>query len=379
MKAFDELDDLVADVIMAVLTTTASERKQLIVVLPIIFRLPILSQQLDFFGMLLWRAHGKTRLWAYSVSARLMTTADNVAPTFPSFKEVSKAQDAGHTVSITIDGEPYSRCHNSKSCTNELGQLGRVGNPSLFLPMNMMLPAKINSRSSSNNDNITTSTVKAAHAYVGGFGSAGHTAILDTEGRLWVCGCDRWQQLGLGSSQSGSSGYTWTGGRLWQEQLQLNTHVVTLLQTLDPSLGSASTSVTAIATAASSDNDQSRRYIRDVALGGDHTVILSANKRDVITFGKGAEDQLGLSSKPFVSAPTKSKTLSSKNNNLSAVCAYRNCSLTLDDTGQVISTTGKCSLDLPGMKKALDICRKRALVSGLIQFDTKQSQQTPEI
>jgi hypothetical protein len=42
MKAFDELSDLAADVIMAVLTTTASERKQLIVVLPIIFRLPII-------------------------------------------------------------------------------------------------------------------------------------------------------------------------------------------------------------------------------------------------------------------------------------------------------------------------------------------------
>lgn len=295
-----------------------------------------------------------------------------------SFKEVSKAQDAGHTVSITIDGRPYSRCHNSKSCTNELGQLGRAGKSSLFLPMNMMLPVKRNSSNSNNNnnnDNITTSTVKAAHAYVGGFGSAGHTAILDTEGRLWVCGCDRWQQLGLGSSQSGSSGYTWTGGKLWQEQLQLNTHVVTLLQTLDPSLGSSSMSSTAAAVGANDNHDQSRRYIRDVALGGDHTVILSANKRDVISFGKGAEDQLGLSSRPFISAPTKSKTLSSKNgSNINAVCAHRSCSLTLDDTGQVISMTGKCSFELSGMKKALDMCRKRAHVSGLIQYDKKQSQ-----
>lgn len=303
----------------------------------------------------------------------------NVAPT--SFKEVSKAQDSGHTVSITIDGRPYSRCHNSKSCTNELGQLGRTGNPSLFLPMNMILPlAKRNSskNNNNNNDSFTASIVKAAHGYVGGFGSAGHTAILDTEGRLWVCGCDRWQQLGLGSSQSGSSGYTWTGGKLWQEQLQLNTHVVKLLQTLDPSLGSSSTSSTAAA--ANNNDDQSRRYIRDVALGGDHTVILSANKRDVITFGKGAEDQLGLSSKPFVSAPTKSKTLSSKSSsNISAVCAYRNCSLTLGDTGQVISTTGKCSLELQGMKKALDLCRKRAHVSGLIQHEKKQSQHKSEI
>lgn len=245
--------------------------------------------------------------------------------------------------------------------------------------MNMILPlAKRNSskNNNNNNDSITTSIVKAAHGYVGGFGSAGHTAILDTEGRLWVCGCDRWQQLGLGSSQSGSSGYTWTGGRLWQEQLQLNTHVVTLLQTLDPSLGSSSTSSTAAAAAvgANDNDDQSRRYIRDVALGGDHTVILSANKRDVITFGKGAEDQLGLSSKPFVSSPTKSKSLSSKNgSNVSAVCAHRSCSLTLGDTGQVISMTGKCSLELSGMKKALDMCRKRAHVSGLIRKETKST------
>jgi hypothetical protein len=67
MKAYDEIGDLVADVIMAVLTTTASERKQLIVVLPIICRLPIIfimmwtrSRYLSLislvFGMLFWRA-----------------------------------------------------------------------------------------------------------------------------------------------------------------------------------------------------------------------------------------------------------------------------------------------------------------------------------
>ena len=46
--------------------------------------------------------------------------------------------------------------------------------------------------------------------------------------------------------------------------------------------------------------------IRDVALGGDHTVVLSGNQHDVYTFGKGGEGQLGVMGKPFVSAPVKS-------------------------------------------------------------------------
>ena len=109
-----------------------------------------------------------------------------------------------------------------------------------------------------------------------------------------------------------------------------------------------------------------RRWIRDVALGGDHTVILSSNKKDVIVFGKGGEGQLGLTSKPWVSSPAKSKVLSSSDANISAVCAFRNCSMTLNDSGEVMKKAGKCSIEIKGMKRALDMCRKRAKETGLL-------------
>jgi len=256
-----------------------------------------------------------------------MSTADDDIT-----NKLHKSIEAGHTISINKDGIAYSHCHNKKVCNNELGQLGRVGDAYKCLPIKLQESA-------------------VAHVYTGGFASSGHSALLDIKGNLWLSGCDRWQQLGLGSSNSGSSGYTWTGGKLWQDEFQKNKHVVNLLQSLDPSLSAATTT---------KDNDISKRWIRDVSLGGDHTVLLSANKRDVITFGKGGEGQLGLTSKPWVSSPSKSKQLSSSKSDISAVCAFKNCSMTLNDNGEVMKKAGKCSLELKGMKKALDACRKRA-------------------
>ena len=258
-----------------------------------------------------------------------MSVANNNTSSRPN-KETSRSIEAGHTISINKNGIAYGHCHNRKVCNNELGQLGRIGDAYKSLPIKLQEP------------------VSVSRVYTGGFASSGHSALLDERGNLWLSGCDRWQQLGLGSSNSGSGGYTWTGGKLWQDQFQKNEHVVKLLQSLDPSLSKAPT------------KDNARRWIRDVSLGGDHTVILSANKRDVITFGKGGEGQLGLSSKPWVSSPSKSKQLSSSNSEISAVCAFKNCSMTLNDKGEVMKKAGKCSLDLKGMKKALDACRKRA-------------------
>jgi alpha-tubulin suppressor-like RCC1 family protein len=58
----------------------------------------------------------------------------------------------------------------------------------------------------------------------GGGSSAGHTALVGEDGSLFMCGCDRWQQLGLSSLKSsiGSSaaGYTWDGGKIWQGEPQ---------------------------------------------------------------------------------------------------------------------------------------------------------------
>mmetsp|Transcript_4489 Transcript_4489/g.10054 ORF Transcript_4489/g.10054 Transcript_4489/m.10054 type:complete len:295 (-) Transcript_4489:78-962(-) len=291
-------------------------------------------------------------------------TTNSESSTNVEFTKTSKAQEAGHTIAITANGIPYSHCHNKKICDNELGELGRIGNPSIPLPIKLV-HANANTRNTDDND------VRTAHAYTGGFPSSGHSAVLDTHGNLWLSGCDRWQQLGMGSSNGGSSGYTWKGGRLWQDHFQKNQHVVDLLRRLDPMLGTNGTDGKPLSVTQSSSSvesgavDSSRRWIRDVALGGDHTVLLSSNRKDVIVFGKGGENQLGLSSKPWVSSPAKSKVLSSASGNISAVCAFRNCSMTLDADGQVMSKAGKCSLELKGMTKALDLCRKRAKETGL--------------
>ena len=101
------------------------------------------------------------------------------------FADVSKAQEAGHTLAVAPDGTPFSRCHNQKICCNELGELGRGGDPSKLLPIHL------------ESSDGSGSVIKAAHAYAGGFPSSGHSALLDTNGNLWMCGCDRWQQLGV--------------------------------------------------------------------------------------------------------------------------------------------------------------------------------------
>ena len=139
--------------------------------------------------------------------------------------------------------------------------------------------------------------------------------------------------------------------------------MIELLQQLDPNLGTTQQQ-DEISKSDNNSKDNSRRWIRDVALGGDHTVILSSNKKDVITCGKGGEGQLGLTSKPWVSSPSKSKALSSSKPDIAAVCGFRHCSMTLNDDGEVKNSVGKCSFSK--MRWALELCRKRAAESGLI-------------
>ncbi len=129
-----------------------------------------------------------------------------------------------------------------------------------------------------------------------------------------------------------------------------------LLKKLDPSLGDTNVEM-----------HNPKRWIRDVALGGDHTLVLSSNRKDVISFGKGGEGQLGLSSKPWVSSPAKSKVLSSSTPDIAAVCAFRNCSFTLSKEGNIRQHAGKCSFEAKGLQKALELCRRRAISDGLVK------------
>lgn len=248
---------------------------------------------------------------------------------------VAQARDgAKHSIGIARDGDNGSTTVYSWGSSNAMGQLGRVKGK-LTVPYPVLITLEDNS--------------KAFRAYAGGGKEAGHSAVLDaTRTRLYLAGCDRWQQLGLGSSSGGSSGYTWgDGGRIWRNEFVFNRHLQEFMT--ETSGGSAK--------------------IRDVALGGDHTIVLSENQRDVYTFGKGGEGQLGVTGKPFVSAPVKSTKLSSFKNDtdkIASVCAIQNCSLTLDATGRVLKEAGKCRRTT-SMMESLQACIHKAESDGLLQ------------
>ena len=259
--------------------------------------------------------------------------------------QVQSQDGSKQSLGITTDGQVYSW-----GPKHSLGQLGRIVRKEH--PRNK--PAKVDF-DNTHNDSNPSIIHQAVRVYAGGAADAGHSAILDQRGQLWMTGCDRWQQLGLGSPSGGAGGYTWLkSGCIYHFQFLRNDFVLPLLQQYDSSAA-----------------------IRDVALGGDHSVILSSNKRDVVSFGKGGEGQLGLSQKAFLSAPAKSTELSSSRPEIAAVCAMENCSLTLNDEGSVLNKAGKCRQTAQFMK-ALGACQQRAADSGLLQQKRAAQKSTNE-
>jgi alpha-tubulin suppressor-like RCC1 family protein len=253
-----------------------------------------------------------------------MATRDGV----PEFVTQTQSQDGSQqSIGVTAQGFVYTWGRKYS-----LGQLGR--------PTSKSSPSKKPGLAVFDEQD----DVRAVRVYAGGLADAGHSAVLDTQGFLWFTGCDRWQQLGLGSPSGGATGYTWIkGGRIYHNEFLRNDFVSGLLRDLAP-----------------------KATIRDVALGGDHSVVLSSNQQDVITFGKGGEGQLGLSQKLFLSAAARSPALSSKTERIAAVCAIENCSLTLKESGETMNSAGKCRHTEQFMK-ALSSCRRRAEDSGLLR------------
>lgn len=237
-----------------------------------------------------------------------------------------------HFIGITSTGKAYSWGKNN------FGQLGRVSDNQMSTDKTAR-PVEF--------EKSDGSSVHFVRGFVGGSSDSGHSALLDSAGHVWLSGCDRWQQLGLGSSSAGSTGYTWNQGRVWRNNFVRNDF---LAEVAGP--------------------------IRDVALGSDHTIALSVNKKDVYVFGKGGDGQLGLDGKPFVSAPTRSKILSvdctdnRSKGNVAAVCAIQNCSLVLDDEGEILTKAGRCRK----IEKALRICIEQAESDGLVS-SLRQRQQ----
>ena len=83
---------------------------------------------------------------------------------------------------------------------NRFGQLGRgtagtKKDAAAFTeqPMEMVLPPEV-------------SKARVVAAAAGGGGDGGHSALVLEDGSVLTCGCDRWQQLGLGSSLAGRLG-----------------------------------------------------------------------------------------------------------------------------------------------------------------------------
>lgn len=257
------------------------------------------------------------------------------ASTKPSFVFVSDGTN--HSLARTTEGSVFSWGKN-----NCVGQLGRATN-NLMRPKT---PGLVNFLDN-NNNKAESNTIVANRVFtsVGSDQDSGHSAILDNNGNLWMSGCDRWQQLGLGSAKGGSNGYTWQKGRLWQEKFVPSLFITELInENRNSSVNSNNVT------------------IQDVALGGDHTLVLTSN--GVYGFGKGGDGQLGLVGKPFVSAPVKSTKLSSKD--VSAVCAIKNCSITLDKNGSILQKAGRCassSLIIEGIAKCISRAKKEELIS----------------
>ena len=274
---------------------------------------------------------------------------------------------------------------NSANC-NSLGQLGRPSNKKLsYREPHLALFDTDYSKNSKGEDNY----IRGYRVYAGGLKDSGHSAVLDVEGNLWLTGCDRWQQLGLGSSSAGAAGYTWKNGRLWQEKFQRNDYVMDLIRQKIANTSDDCNPVTSTANrklkVGQQDNDTlnaKRMLIRDVAIGGDHTLVLASNQKDVFAFGKGSEGQLGIASKPFVSAPVHSKELSigkrnrnsyrvkedektslASNENIAAVCAVHHCSFTLNHRGEILNETGKCRQLIEDAARA---CREQAVKDKLM-------------
>jgi len=251
---------------------------------------------------------------------------------------VDISEGPSHSLGIRGDGRVYS-WGNSKS-SNNLGQLGR-GTSS---------PAKHPCPVDGFNDGLTAAKVFVSNSVQK---DSGHSAIIDQFGRLWMSGCDRWQQLGLGSVNGGSAGYTWKGGKLWHEKFMLSESVTTEIRKNHQNKID------------NTNNDAEAPSIRDVALGADHTLVLSSNKQDVFAFGKCGDGQCGFIGKPYVSAPRKSKLLSIANNiessdseisgsknYIAAVCAIESCSITVNDDGKILRKVGKCTPPSNGISKS---------------------------
>lgn len=145
-----------------------------------------------------------------------------------------------------------------------------------------------------------------------------HSAFVTEAGELYVCGSDRWLQLG--------QPVLWSQGKVWQRE-----------PTIVPKLGEETRVVSA-------------------ACGSDHTLALDVEGR-VWAFGRGEHGQcFGEHTRPFTAAPTVSAALSNLHageskgeskhhhirNRVAGIFARGNCSCITDEMGSLVRCIGQC-------------------------------------
>lgn len=139
-----------------------------------------------------------------------------------------------------------------------------------------------------------------------------HSAIVTEGGGLWLCGSDRWTQLGLEKF--------WSKGHVWQRTPQL--------------CGSLR---------------ERGVHVVSAACGSDHTLALDDGGR-VWAFGRGEHGQLFEGSRPFTSPPQVSAALSSSGDGAGGILAFGNCS---------------CARRVEGLWKCIGSCNRSARDPGL--------------
>jgi len=141
-----------------------------------------------------------------------------------------------------------------------------------------------------------------------------HSAFVTEAGELYVCGSDRWLQLG--------QPVLWSQGKVWQRE-----------PTIVPKLGEETRVVSA-------------------AGGSDHTLALDVEGR-VWAFGRGEHGQcFGEHTRPFTAAPTISAALTNLHageskhhhirNRVAGIFARGNCSCITDEMGSLVRCIGQC-------------------------------------
>jgi hypothetical protein len=192
----------------------------------------------------------------------------------PAAPVVRESCGENHCLLLDSLGRVFSRAKSSDRATcGRALRFGQLGRPATAADCTEAGRVEIPSRE------------PAVAIAAGGDKSSGHSVVVLRDGTVFAFGCDRWQQLGLGSASGGAAGYTWANGKIWQRE---PTHL--------PALDGAG--------------------VVDVACGSEHTACLTRGGQ-VWTFGRGDRGQLGIGARggsdgkgPWLSAPGVSAALS---------------------------------------------------------------------